>query len=296
MDILQAIIYGVVQGIGEFLPISSTAHLDLLPWFFKDLGWVAQPKYFDMALHFGTAIAVVVFFFKDWLVLVAAGFTKPKSPDGRLFWLIAVATIPAAVVGVVLNDLDFSTNYLLIGIMLIVMGAVLYVADKLGKIEGSVASGGANGGNGAIAGASSQNVVAGANAQASAEAPEVGLKRGILVGISQALAIIPGVSRSGITMATGRFLGMTRAGIARFSFLMSTPIILADALFQAKDMVKDTSLQLLPFIIAILTSAVVGMLSIRFLLNYLKTKGFGIFVIYRFVLGAFVIVLFFLRG
>ncbi len=292
MDILQAIIYGVVQGIGEFLPISSTAHLDLLPWFFKDLGWVAQPKYFDMALHFGTAIAVVVFFFKDWLVLVAAGFTKPKSPDGKLFWLIAVATIPAAVVGVVLNDLDFSTNYLLIGIMLIVMGAVLYAADKFGKIEGTVAAGGV--------GANDANAQTGAGAEVegatSSEAPEVGLKRGILVGISQALAIIPGVSRSGITMATGRFLGMTRAGIARFSFLMSTPIILADALFQAKDMVKDTSLQLLPFIIAILTSAVVGMISIKFLLNYLKTKGFGIFVIYRFVLGAFVIVLYFLRG
>ena len=272
MDILQAIIYGIVQGIGEFLPISSTAHLDLLPWFLKDFGWVAQPKYFDMARHFVTAIAVVAYFFKDWVVLITAGLTKPKSPDGRLFWLIAVATIPAAVVGVVLNDLDFSTNYLLIGIMLIVMGAVLYLADKFGKIEG------ANGAAGL----------------ASAEAPGVGLKRGIFVGISQALAIIPGVSRSGITMATGRFLGMTRAGIARFSFLMSTPIILADALFQAKDMVKDTSLQLLPFIIAIVTSAVVGMLSIKFLLNYLKTKGFGIFVIYRFALGAVVIALYFL--
>ncbi len=262
MDIFQALIYGIVQGIGEFLPISSTAHLDLLPWVF---GWAAQPKYFDMALHFGTAFAVIAFFFKDWLVLIKAGFTKPKSTDGKLFWLIALATIPGSVIGLLLNDVvDFSTNYLLIGIMLIAMGIVLYFADKFGKTNVDI--------------------------------KEIGVKRGLLIGISQALAIIPGVSRSGITMSTGRFLGLSREGIARFTFLMSAPIILADALYQAKDMLKDTTLQIIPFVVAVVTAAVVGLLSIKFLLNYLKTKGFGIFVIYRFVLGAFVIILYFVRG
>ena len=262
MDIFQAIVYGVVQGIGEFLPISSTAHLDLLPWL---LGWKPQPVYFDMALHLGTAFAVITFFFKDWLVLIKAGFTKPKSTDGKLFWFIALATIPGSVIGVVLDKYveGFGSNILLIGTMLIVMGIVLYFADKYGK----------------------KNI----------ELKEIGLKRSFLVGLSQAFAIIPGVSRSGITMSTGRFLGMSREAIARFTFLMSAPIILADALYHAKDMV-NTSLPLIPFFVAIVTAAVVGMISIKFLLNYLKTKGFGIFVIYRFVLGAFVIILFFIRG
>ena len=262
MDIFQAVIYGIVQGIGEFLPISSTAHLDLMPWLF---GWQKQAQYFDMALHLGTAFAVIAFFFKDWLVLIRAGFTKPKSADGKLFWFIALATIPGAIAGLVLDKYaeSFGKNVLLIGIMLIVMGAVLYFADKYGK----------------------RNV----------ELKEIGLKRSFLVGLSQALAIIPGVSRSGITMSTGRFLGMTRESIARFTFLMSAPIILADALYHSKDMLH-TTLPILPFLVAIITAAVVGLLSIKFLLNYLKTKGFGIFVVYRFALGAFVIILYFIRG
>lgn len=262
MDIFQAVIYGIVQGIGEFLPISSTAHLNLLPWVF---GWQPQATYFDMALHLGTAFAVIAFFFKDWLVLIKAGFTEPKSADGKLFWLIALATIPGSIIGLALDKYaeSFANNVLLIGIMLIVMGAVLYFADKYGK----------------------RNV----------KLKEIGLKRSFLVGLSQALAVIPGVSRSGITMSTGRFLGMSREAIARFTFLMSAPIILADALYHAKDMV-NTTLPIVPFVVAILTSAVVGLISIKFLLNYLKTKGFGIFVVYRFVLGTFVIILFFIRG
>ncbi|MEI6132718.1 MAG: undecaprenyl-diphosphate phosphatase [Bacillota bacterium] len=268
MDIFQAIIYGIVQGIGEFLPISSTAHLDLLPWF---AGWQVPPSYFNMALHFGTLIAVVVFFFKDWVNLVVAGFTKPKSGEGKFFWLIALATIPAAIVGLTIDKYAeaLGKNHLLTGIMLIVMGVVLYVADKYGKVDAMEKS----------AYEGHHNYI-----------NQIGFVKGLLVGIAQTIAIIPGVSRSGITMSMGRFLGMSREKIARFSFMLATPIIFADAVFQLKDIGKNPPV-MVPFIVAILTSAVVGMISIKFLLNYLKTKGFGVFVIYRFALGAVVIIM-----
>lgn len=260
MSIFQAIVYGIVQGIGEFLPISSTAHLKLIPWLFK---WNNPGNVFDVALHLGTAIAVILFFYRDWIKLIRAGFTTPKSNNGRLFWLIVLATIPGAIVGVLFDKyMDYISQPYLIGIMLIIMGIVLYYADKLGRKE--------------------------------IDLKNIGLSNSIVIGISQALAIIPGVSRSGITMATGRALGIKRESIAKFTFLLSTPIILSDALYHAKDL-KNVHIQAAPFITAIITAAIVGILSISFLLRYLKTKGFGIFAVYRFILGAFVIVLYLLK-
>jgi len=260
MGIIQAIIYGIIQGITEFLPVSSTAHLVLIPWI---LGWNDMGVVFDVALHLGTAAAVILFFLKDWVALISAGFSNPKSKDGKLFWLIVLATIPGGIAGVLLDK--YMTNFrnpALIGIMLIIMGLVLYFADRLGRRD--------------------------------VDLKNIGLSQSIIVGISQILAVIPGVSRSGITMSTGRFLGITREGIARFTFLLSAPIILADGLFHLKDM-KDVPVDVIPFVIAIITSAIVGMLSIKFLLNYLKKKGFGIFAVYRLVLGCAVIALFFFR-
>lgn len=260
MNIIQALVYGIVQGIGEFLPISSTAHLILVPWLF---GWKNPGNVFDVALHLGTASAVILFFFKDWINLIRAGFTKPVTKEGKLFWFLVLATIPGGLAGVLLDKYmgNFS-NPALIGVMLIVMGIVLYFADKLGRSD--------------------------------VELKNIGFTRSIVVGISQALAIIPGVSRSGITMSTGRVLGLTQESIARFTFLLSAPIILADGLYHAKDL-KNVPIDLASFIVAVLTAAIVGVLSIKFLLNYLKTKGFGIFAVYRFVLGAFVIVLYLIR-
>ncbi len=260
MDIIQALVYGIIQGIGEFLPISSTAHIVLAPWFF---GWKDPGTAFDVALHLGTAVAVILFFYKDWINLLNAGLFHRKTADGKLFWLLVLATIPGGIAGVLLDKYmeDFK-NPLLIGIMLIIIGFVLYVADIIGRNDIRI--------------------------------KEIGLSRSILVGISQALAIIPGVSRSGITMATGRFLGITRESIARFSFLLSTPIILADGLYHIKGL-KNVPVDKLSFAVAVITSAVVGLLSIKFLLNYLRTKGFGIFALYRLVLGAVVIVAYFLR-
>lgn len=260
MNIFQAIVYGIVQGITEFLPISSTAHLKLMPWIF---GWPDPGNVFDVALHFGTAIAVITFFFKDWIRLVAAGLTKPKTKDGKLFWYLVLATIPGALAGIALDKyMSIFSNPLLVGFLLIVMGIVLYLCDRTGKSD--------------------------------IHLEELGLKRSILVGISQVLAIIPGVSRSGITMSVGRAAGIDRESIAKFTFLLSTPIILGDALYHAKDL-AGVNIDALPFIVAVVTAAIVGLLSIRFLLNYLKTKSFFIFTVYRFAFGLFIIALFFIR-
>lgn len=260
MGIIQAIVYGIVQGIAEFLPISSTAHLVLVPWLLK---WSEPGVAFDVALHLGTASAVILFFWKDWISLIKAGFTKPKSKQGMLFWFLVIATIPGGLAGIALDKyMENFRNPALIGVMLIVMGIFLYAADSISRKD--------------------------------VEIENIGLGRSIIVGISQCLAIIPGVSRSGITMTTGRFLGMTRESIAKFTFLLSSPIILLDGLYHAKGLVH-VNFPISSFIVAILTAAIVGILSIKFLLDYLKNKGFGIFAVYRFILGALVIIMYFVR-
>lgn len=261
MTIFQGIIYGIVQGISEFLPISSTAHLTLLPWI---TGWQDPGAVFDVAVHLGTAASVILFFLKDWVKLVKAGLTAPRSVDGKLFWFVVLATVPGGIFGVLLDQYaSYIRNPLLIGVMLVVMGIMLYVADRKGANTTTL-----------------ENMTA---------------KKSLAVGLAQVVAMIPGVSRSGITMTTGRFAGMTRESVAKFTFLMSAPIILADGLYHVKDIV-GTPLSPVPFIVAILTSAVVGVLSIRFLLDYLKKKGFALFTVYRFLLGAFVITLYLARG
>jgi len=256
MDILQAIIYGIIQGLGEFLPISSTAHITLVPWLF---GWKDPGLAFDIALHMGTLLAVVIFFWKDWIKLIKAGFTDIKSKEGRLFWYIMLACIPGGIFGLLFEDQIETTfrNPLLIGVMLIVMGIVIYVADKYSKSE----------------------IVL----------KDIGFKRSFLIGVSQALAMIPGVSRSGITMATGRALSIKREDAARFTFLLSTPFIFLSGVYKAKDLVS-VSIDMVPFLIAVVTAGIVGALSIKFILEYLKRKGFGIFAVYRFILGAVLII------
>lgn len=260
MSIIQAIVYGIVQGITEFLPISSTAHIILVPWFF---GWKDPGTVFDVALHLGTATAVILFFAKDWIKLIKAGFTNPKTSTGKLFWFIVAATIPGAIAGVLLDKyMESFRNPALIGLMLIIMGVILYVADKMSKSDIKI--------------------------------EEIGLKRSLIVGISQVFAIIPGVSRSGITMSVGRMLRLTRESIAKFTFLISAPIILGDAIYHIKDL-GSVQVQGTPFAVAVVTSAIVGVLSIKFLLDYLRKKGFGLFAVYRCVLGVIVIALYFLR-
>lgn len=262
MNIFQAITYGLVQGLGEFLPISSSAHLVALP---QILGWQDPGLSFDIALHIGTLFALIAFFWKDWLNLIKAGFTDIKSTNGKLFWFIIVASIPGALVGKLLEEKaeTIFRNLLLIGLMLIIMGIILYLAEKLGKKLDSV--------------------------------EKIGFWRSFGIGVSQALALIPGVSRSGITITTGLFLGLNKEAAARFSFLLSMPIVLGAGLLKLKDIVHTPAQQMPAVMIGVIVSGITGFLCIKFLLNYLKTKGFGIFVIYRLIVGTFFILVYFLK-
>ncbi|AGL01320.1 undecaprenyl-diphosphatase UppP [Desulfoscipio gibsoniae] len=260
MDLFQAIVLGIVQGLGEFLPISSSAHLVLVPWL---AGWPYAGLTFDVALHVGTLFAVIAFFWRDWLLLIGDGLRVKKTIEGRLFWYIAFGTIPGALVGYLLEDQaeTIFRNPLLIGIMLIIMGIILHLVDT--------------------------------RALAIKKLEEVGLKEGLMIGISQALAIVPGVSRSGITMTAGRLMGLTRETSARFSFLLSTPIVAGAGLKKLTD-VSPGDINT-AFLVGVAVSAVVGFLSIKFLLNYLARRSYSIFVWYRFLLGAFVITVYLIR-
>lgn len=261
MTIFQAVIYGIIQGLGEFLPISSSAHLIVAPWLF---GWKDPGLTFDVALHLGTLVAVILFFWKDWIKLISAGIKGTKTTDGKLFWFLVLATIPGGIAGVLLEKKaeHLFRNPALIGSSLIIMGIVLYYADKFGKKKDHI--------------------------------DNIGLGRSFLIGLSQALAIIPGVSRSGITMSAGLFAGLSRESAAKFSFLLSTPIIVGAGLLKLKDMLHS-SIQTAPFLTAVITSAVVGFLSIKFLLDYLKNKSFNLFVIYRLIAGVALIIIYLIR-
>ena len=237
MEIYQSILLGVIQGLTELLPISSSAHLYIIPWIFN---WNI-PESFDVALHFGTLLAIGIFFFKDWIQLIKGGFNqvvkKEKSTEGRIFWYIVIATIPGGIIGFILDKFaeDLLTNPIIIAIALIIMGVLLYIVDKNSKSE--------------------------------TKYKDLNFKQTFIIGLSQSLAFIPGVSRSGITMTTGRLLGVKREATAKFSFMLSAPIVLGATLYKFKDFVFD-----LNFIIGVIASFVVGLFVIKFLLEYLK-KG-----------------------
>jgi len=262
LDILQAGILGLVQGLGEFLPISSSAHLVIVPWLFN---WEDPGLTFDIALHIGTLIAVAIYFWKDWLQLITKGVTDARSREGRLFWYLVLATIPGAMIGLLLEKKAETSfrNPVLIAIMLIVLGIVLYWVDRK----------------------SVKNI----------EAENISLKTSFLIGLSQALAIIPGVSRSGITMTTGLVLGLTREGAARFSFLLSAPIIFGAAIVKVPHIIANPAVITTNFIVGMVVSCVTGIASIGFLLRYVQTKTFLPFAWYRFILGALILTIVFLK-
>lgn len=276
MEIYQAVILGIVQGITELLPISSSAHLNIIPWIF---GWLSQPGFveafegFDVALHFGTLLAIVIVFFKDWIQLIKGGFCyvvkKEKSVQGRMFWYIVLATIPGGIIGFLLDHFceDFLTRPLIIAIALIVMGIVLYIVDK--------------------------------NAKNKTKYEEMTLKQTFLIGLSQCLAFIPGVSRSGITMTAGRMMGVKREATAKYSFMLSAPIVLAATIFKLGDFIEYFAVAnltgIIAFILGVLFSFVVGILVIKFLLEYLKKGSFKIFAIYRIIVGLIVIAICIIR-
>jgi undecaprenyl-diphosphatase len=256
MTLLQAVTLGLVQGLGEFLPISSSAHLVLVPWLF---GWTDPGLTFDIALHIGTLIAVIIYFWKDWWKLIIKGFTEVRSIEGRLFWYLVAASVPGAIGGFLLEKKaeTIFRSPLLIAAMLIGMGILLYWADRR----------------------SAKNI----------EINNITFGTSLLIGISQTLAIIPGVSRSGITMTTGLWMGITRVGAARFSFLLSTPIIFGAAMVKLPHVISNSSMITVNFTIGVLVSFIAGISSIGFLLRYVQAKDFLPFAWYRFMLGALVI-------
>lgn len=267
MSILHSIILGIVQGLTEFLPISSSAHLNVFPWIFK---WEMLSEGMDVALHIGTLLALVIFFFKDWVKLVKAGYKKvvkkEDSNDGKIFWYLVAATIPAGILSLILDKIsdgiignDINFQMAIIAITLIVMGIILYIVDKKSKADTNYEN--------------------------------ISLKQAILIGASQAIAAaFPGVSRSGITMTVARGLKVDRESAAKFSFMLAMPITLAAVIFDLTSFTFDLAL-----ILGILASFIVGVIVIKFLLDYLKKGSFKIFAIYRVIFGIIILAIYFIR-
>ena len=292
-EIIQSIILGLIQGLTEFLPVSSSAHLNLFPWIFN---WEKISESFDVALHLGTLFAICVFFFKDWIELIKGGYAVLKEKvvtgkdikkiiqnkekinksnkannimeskldkntllNGKIFWYIVIATIPAGILSLALDkisevivgeNLDIEMG--LIGVALIVMGILLYIIDKKSKSEITYEN--------------------------------ISLKHSILVGASQAIAAaFPGVSRSGITMTIARTLKIDRESAAKFSFLLATPIVAAAVIFDIANFTFSV-----PIFVGIIASFISGLLVIKFLMEYLKKGSFKIFAVYRILLGLLV--------
>ena len=254
-DYRQAVTLGVLQGLGEFLPISSSAHLILAPWF---LGWPDPGLTFDVALHVGTLLAVVLYFWRDWVRLLVAA-PRPRSADGRTFWMLILGSIPGAVAGVLLDDMAERAFRapLLIAVTLSLMGLALLAADRWGARDRGEA--------------------------------DIRPLDALWIGVAQALAIVPGVSRSGITIAVARWRGIERAAAARFSFLLGTPIIAGAALFKLRHLVDMPGGVTGPFLAGIAAAALVGALCIAFLLRYLQRAGLTVFVVYRLLLAGLVV-------
>lgn len=268
MPIVHAIVLGIVQGLSEFLPISSSGHLILTRWFF---GWESQPdeveKAFDVALHFGTFVAVVIYFRRDLVRYVREGVRliwnreRPIDPDGRIAWLLVVATVPAALVGALFEE-QIDTRLgtpVIIAVSLIGFGLLLWLADRrVGdrRLE------------------------------------HLSTKDSIVIGAAQALALNPGTSRSGITMTAARQIGFERDSAARISFLMSLPVIAGAVVLKVGKLVVDGLPEglLTPMVVGVLTSFVSGWLAVWGTLRLVRTRSFTPFVVYRIALGVVVLV------
>jgi undecaprenyl-diphosphatase len=276
VPLLHAIILGIIQGLTEFLPVSSSAHLALIPWL---LGWNDQGLSFDIALHVGTVLAVIVYFFRDWVQVIAEGFglsignTLGSDPairrNPRLLWLLVLGSVPAGIAGLLVKDLAenvWRNNQYLIGSMLILVGLFMWWADHQGSRRKDLGN--------------------------------VSPTDSLTIGAAQALALVPGVSRSGITICAGLLRNLDRETAARFSFLLATPAIAGAAAKDAWDLMRhgggiasispDMRTALL---VGVIVSAIVGALTIQFFLSFLRKRSLSFFVWYRVIFGIIVIAL-----
>jgi len=272
MEIVAAIVLGIIQGLTEFLPISSSAHLILVPWFF---GWDPQGLVFDVSLHVGTAIAVVAFFWRDWVLLAREAFKGllERNPFGnaqrKLAWFIIVGTIPAGVIGIMFEETVENTlrSPLVPVFTLVVFGLLLYYAEKKSRRNREL------------------------NSYTLADA--------IWIGCAQAVALIPGVSRSGVTITTAMLRNSDRTSAARFSFLLSTPVILGAGLLNALKLFKyvnGADENVVSFAVmgaGVIAAAATGILCIKFFLRYLARGSFLPFAVYRLLLAAVILIFYF---
>jgi undecaprenyl-diphosphatase len=274
-EVLQAILIGILQGLTEFIPVSSSAHLELAPWI---AGWeedgLVGSLAFDVFLHLGTLTALLLYFARDWVRLGRAFIASLRErrigadPDRRLVWLLALATVPAAIIGFVGEDLIDRVLHggsdpvrLAIAGFLVIGAAALWLADRLGSRR--------------------------------RELDGLGAPAALAIGFSQALALLPGISRSGATITAGLALGLTRESAARFGFLLATPITLGAGLYGSRRLLLEphSGAEWLAIIAGFGASAAAGMLAIGFLLAWLRTRSVAIFSIYRVAFAALVVIL-----
>ena len=285
MPIYQSVVMGALQGLAEFAPISSSAHLVLVPWLFGPgllhYGWVDDPgQAFDAALHIGTALALIIYFWNDWKRLLGAwisslsGKGEKGNADARMMWLIIIATIPGAVIGKV-GEKRFEEMFDVnkhpwapgaIAALLVVMGLVLWGADRVGRKERELNS--------------------------------MSWRDAILIGVSQVLALFPGVSRSGATITAGLGLGLRRETAARFSFLISTPITLGAGLLKVASLrhAGEAHPGKAALVVGVIVSAIVGYAVIRWMLSYLQRQNMNIFVVWRVAFGLIVFAIWLMRS
>ena len=266
---VQAIVMGLVQGLTEFLPISSSGHLIIVPAL---LGWddpFIDSLAFSVMLHLATLLALLLYFRADWLRLIPAWFASLRDrsiggdPDRKLAWLLALSTIPAIIAGLFLNDLIEGTfrSLGLVAVTLLIGAAILWLAERVGSRTRQMS--------------------------------ELGVTGAIGIGAAQALALVPGISRSGISISAGLFAGLDRESAARFSFLMATPITAGAGVFELRKVISGEAgvdVTLMPLLAGMIAALVAGLLAISLLLRFLRTNPTTVFVVYRILLAAVVVV------
>ena len=261
MTLFHACVLGLLQGLAEFLPISSSAHLTLAPWL---LGWPDPGLTFDVALHAGTLVAIVAYFWRDWLDLLSGAAARPTGPHGRMLGLIVLASVPGAAAGLLFEKAAEETlrSPVLIAALLIVFGLLLEAADRFGRRARPM--------------------------------DDLTWAGGLIIGAAQALALAPGVSRSGATMTAALALGLTREAAARFSFLLATPIIAGASLLKLRHLHGADLTG--PFCAGVAVSALSGLAAVSFLMKRLPVTGVRPYTYYRISAGAAVLLIYFLRG
>ncbi len=275
MEILQALVMGIVQGLTEFLPISSSGHLIVVPYLLDVEDAFLTSLAFSVMLHIGTLFALLGYFWRDWLRLVPAGLATLRDrsfrddPDRRLAWLLAASTIPGALVGLLFERVieESFREVWLVAIMLVVGAGILWIADRRGG---------------------------------DLDRPsELGFGAALGIGAAQAVALVPGISRSGISIAAGRLFGLDREAAARFSFLMATPITAGAGIWQARQLLTGEAgvdLEAAPLVVGMLAALVSGLLAIHALLRFVRSHTLDLFVWYRVGLAVLVLVLWLTQG